>query len=144
MSNRWRGNDVEVDIRGWPVRIEYRTFWLRFLHHRTLTLWQMESVMEVPSPRQVPVGGTALAAAIVMGMLAERGMGRAVLSTVAAMIIGNIVIYALGAGWLGSFIGFEKALAAGVMPFLYGDAVKIIVAAGLMPLAWRLVKAAKR
>jgi biotin transport system substrate-specific component len=85
-----------------------------------------------------------LAAAIVMGMLAERGMGRAVLSTVAAMIIGNIVIYALGAGWLGSFIGFEKALAAGVMPFLYGDAVKIIVAAGLMPLAWRLVKAAKR
>ena len=27
------------------------------------------------------------------------------------------------------------------MPFLYGDALKLIVAAGLMPLAWRGVRA---
>jgi biotin transport system substrate-specific component len=76
-------------------------------------------------------------AAVVMGWLAERGMGRSVVSTVAAMIIGNLVIYLFGALWLSSFIGLEKAMAAGVLPFLYGDALKLVVAAGLMPLAWR-------
>jgi len=84
-----------------------------------------------------------LAAAVAMGKLAERGMGRTVTSTVIAMLIGNLVIYLMGATWLGSFIGFEKAVAVGVVPFLYGDVAKLIVAAGLMPVAWRLVKSAQ-
>ena len=37
-------------------------------------------------------------------------------------------------------MGAEKALVAGVLPFIYGDALKLVVAAGLMPLAWGLVK----
>ena len=84
------------------------------------------------------------AAAVVMGLLAERGMGRGVISTVIAMVVGNLVIYVFGASWLASFIGVEKALAAGVLPFLYGDAVKLVVAAGLMPVAWRMVKATQK
>jgi biotin transport system substrate-specific component len=90
-----------------------------------------------------PTGGYLfgfLAASVVMGLLAERGMGRHIISTLIAMIIGNVVIYVMGASWLANFIGAEKALAAGVLPFLYGDALKLMVAAGLMPLAWRLVK----
>ena len=90
-----------------------------------------------------PTGGYLfgfLTASVVMGFLAERGMGRHIISTLIAMIIGNVVIYLMGATWLASFIGAEKALAAGVLPFLYGDALKLMVAAGLMPLAWRLVK----
>jgi biotin transport system substrate-specific component len=90
-----------------------------------------------------PTGGYLfgfLAASVVIGLLAERGMGRYVLSTLIAMIIGNVVIYLIGATWLANFIGADKALAAGVLPFLYGDALKLMVAAGLMPLAWRLVK----
>ena len=47
------------------------------------------------------------------------------------------MIYLFGATWLGQFLGFEKAVVVGVLPFLYGDALKLIVAAGLMPLAWR-------
>jgi len=85
-----------------------------------------------------------LLAAVAMGYLAERGMGRSIQSTVVAMLIGNSVIYLCGASWLASFVGFDKALAVGVLPFLYGDALKLAVAAGLMPLAWRAVKAAKR
>jgi biotin transport system substrate-specific component len=84
-----------------------------------------------------------LMAAVVMGWLAERGMGRSVVSTVAAMIIGNLVIYLFGALWLSSFIGLEKAMAAGVLPFLYGDALKLVVAAGLMPLAWRALSSGR-
>jgi len=84
-----------------------------------------------------------LLAAIAMGYLAERGMGRTVVSTIAAMVIGNCVIYLFGALWLANFIGFSQAIAAGVLPFLYGDALKLVVAAGVMPWAWRAVKSAK-
>tara|TARA_B100001057_G_scaffold315274_1_gene315385 strand:- start:1173 stop:1793 length:621 start_codon:yes stop_codon:yes gene_type:complete len=90
-----------------------------------------------------PTGGYLggfLIAAIVMGILAERGMGRGIVSTVIAMMIGNVVIYVAGVSWLASFTGAEKALTAGVLPFLYGDVLKLAVAAGLMPVAWRLVK----
>ena len=84
-----------------------------------------------------------LLAAIAMGYLAERGMGRTVFSTIAAMVIGNCVIYLCGALWLANFIGFGQAIAAGVLPFLYGDALKLVVAAGLMPWAWRAVNSTK-
>ena len=87
-----------------------------------------------------PTGGYLfgfLLAGVFMGYLAERGMGRTVVSTIVAMVIGNFVIYVCGALWLANFIGFGQAIAAGVLPFLYGDALKLIVAAGLMPLAWR-------
>ena len=81
-----------------------------------------------------------LLAAIAMGYLAERGMGRTVVSTIAAMVIGNCVVYLCGALWLANFIGFGQAIVMGVLPFLYGDALKLVVAAGLMPWAWRAVQ----
>ena len=84
-----------------------------------------------------------LLAAIAMGYFAERGLGRTVVSTIAAMVIGNCVIYLCGALWLANFIGFGQAIEAGVLPFLYGDALKLVVAAGLMPWAWRAVKSVK-
>jgi biotin transport system substrate-specific component len=94
-----------------------------------------------------PTGGYLIgfvAAAFALGWLAERGMGRGPISTAVAMAIGTVIIYAAGVSWLGQFIGFDKAIAGGVMPFLYGDALKLIVAAGLMPLAWRAVRALSR
>jgi biotin transport system substrate-specific component len=94
-----------------------------------------------------PTGGYLIGfvmAAFALGRLAERGMGRGPMSTVLAMVIGTMIIYAFGVVWLGQFIGFDKAIAAGVMPFLYGDVLKLTVAAGLMPLAWRAVRALRR
>ena len=90
-----------------------------------------------------PTGGYLggfLIAAVVMGFLAKRGMGRGIVSTIIAMMVGNAIIYFTGVSWLASFIGAEKALTVGVLPFLYGDVLKLLVAAGLMPVAWRLVK----
>ena len=80
-----------------------------------------------------------LLACTAMGYLAERGMGRTVVSTIAAMVIGNCVIYLCGALWLANFIGFGQAIAAGVLPFLYGDALKLIVASGLMPFSQMVI-----
>ena len=91
-----------------------------------------------------PTGGYLigfLVAAFILGLLAERGMGRGPVSTALAMIVGTALIYVFGVTHLSGFIGFEKAVAAGLLPFLYGDALKLVVAAGLMPLAWRGVRA---
>ena len=121
----------------------------------TLAVYLFEGALGLPvfaggaAGAAVLMGPTAgylfgfLLAATAMGYLAERGIGHTVVSTIAAMVIGNCVIYLCGALWLANFIGFGQAIAAGVLPFLYGDALKLVVAAGLMPWAWRAVKSAK-
>ncbi|MSQ30567.1 MAG: biotin transporter BioY [Dehalococcoidia bacterium] len=79
-----------------------------------------------------------LPAMALVGALAERGWDRRPTLTVAAMVLGNIVIYAAGVAWLQGFVGWERVWALGVLPFLLGDAIKIGVAAAALPLAWRL------
>ena len=90
-----------------------------------------------------PTGGYLLGfvlAAALVGALAERGWDRRGLSTAAAMLVGNVVIYATGVAWLTPFVGgLERALVSGVLPFIAGDVVKIIAAALLLPAGWRLI-----
>jgi biotin transport system substrate-specific component len=80
-----------------------------------------------------------IAAAFVVGALAERRWDRRPWTTAAAMILGNAVIYALGVAWLSKFVGWDKVLATGVLPFLAGDALKIALAMLLLPAGWRLL-----
>ena len=90
-----------------------------------------------------PTGGYLLGffvSAIVLGQLAEMGWGKSLASTAAAMVIGNVVIYAFGVFWLSQMIGLEKAFQFGLAPFIYGDLLKIVIAAGLMPFAWKAVQ----
>ena len=91
------------------------------------------------------VVGFVLAAAVV-GALAERGATRTPLRTGAVMVLGNVLIYAIGVTWLKLALGVSWATACtlGVTPFLVGDALKIAVAAGLFPTAWRLVRRSGR
>lgn len=83
-----------------------------------------------------------LIASIVVGHLAEWGLTRTVLGTVASMLVGNGVIYALGLMWLHHSLGapWATTFAWGLTPFLIGDAVKIAIAAGLLPSVWRVVR----
>jgi biotin transport system substrate-specific component len=79
-------------------------------------------------------------AAALIGVLAERGLDRRFLSALPIFLVGEVVIYLFGVTWLSVLIGFQKALAAGLLPFLIGDAVKLIAAAAALPAAWKLVK----
>ena len=81
-----------------------------------------------------------VAAAALVGRLAAGGMDRTPARTVLTMVAGNLVIYALGVPWLMASLGagLARGLDLGVTPFLAGDAVKILLAAGLLPAAWRL------
>jgi len=86
------------------------------------------------------VVGFVLAAWLV-GRLAERGGDRTVVKSAGVMVLGNLAIYAVGVPGLMLVTGLPlgKALLAGVVPFLVGDALKIALAAGLLPTAWKLV-----
>ena len=79
-----------------------------------------------------------LAAAWIVGELAESRWDRVPWMAVLAMVIGNVVIYACGVTHLASIIGWDNVWSKGVLPFLIGDAVKIAIAAGVLPVAWRL------
>lgn len=80
-------------------------------------------------------------AAYLVGLLAERGSDRHVLKSVGLMVLGNLAIYAVGVPGLMFFTGMTlaKAIALGVVPFLIGDAIKIVLAAGLLPATWKIV-----
>lgn len=79
-------------------------------------------------------------AAVVVGALAERRADRRVASTVAMMVLGNIIIYLVGTAWLAQELGLSaaKAFELGVRPFLGTDALKIAVAAVALPGAWKI------
>lgn len=83
-----------------------------------------------------------LAAAILMGWLANRGWDRGIRSSISVMLLGHIVIYAFGISWLMASIdvGLQEALVLGLAPFVIGDTIKLLLAAGALPLAWRLVE----
>src|SRR5207247_1756159 len=82
--------------------------------------------------------GFILAAGIV-GWLAERGWDRNIGLTALAMLIGNIAIYVPGLIVLAGFVGTQKVLEYGLLPFLAGDALKLVLAAVVLPLGWRIV-----
>lgn len=81
-------------------------------------------------------------AAYVVGALSERGADRKVVSTALAYVAGSALIYGLGVTVLalstGQSLGW--AIQHGLVPFLIGDGLKALAAAGALPLAWRIVR----
>jgi biotin transport system substrate-specific component len=82
-----------------------------------------------------------LLAGILVGWLASRGWDRSWRSALGAMFLGEIVIYAVGIPWLMQAldVGVLEAFELGLYPFVIGDTLKLLLAAGLLPGAWRLL-----
>ncbi|MEW2065537.1 biotin transporter BioY [Streptomyces sp. NPDC007346] len=82
-----------------------------------------------------------LLAATVVGALARRGGDRSVLRTAGTMVIGSAIIYAVGVPYLALATGMSlsAAVAAGLVPFLIGDALKAALAMGALPASWKLL-----
>ncbi len=85
-----------------------------------------------------------LVAVAVVGFLAERGYGKSPVSTLLAMLAGEIIIFALGLVWLSYLIGFEKAFQGGFLLFVPWECVKMAMAMALLPGAWKLVRRIRR
>ena len=88
--------------------------------------------------------GFVLASAVV-GWLSRRGWERSIRSSISAMLLGSIVIYAVALPWLHHALRtlpdgpatWQTTLEFGLYPFLIGDTIKLLIAAGVLPLAWR-------
>ncbi len=83
-----------------------------------------------------------------VGWLSQRGLTHTFAGTALVMVLGNVLIYLPGLAWLYTFAAeFAPAgasplawtLGAGLAPFIPGDVLKLLLAAALLPLAWRLV-----
>ena len=88
-----------------------------------------------------PTGGYLvgmLFAGWIVGRLADLGWDRSVIGTIAAMVIGSLIIYSFGVPWLAASYGysFGVALEKGLLQFLVFDAIKLGLAAGVFPSAW--------
>ena len=105
-----------------------------------------------------PTGGYLvgyLLATLALGFAARRGWDRSVGGMAAALLAGNVLIYVPGLLWLGYLIAgglfdpakyasvWDQTLAWGLTPFLIGDALKLALAALVVPGLWKLVGAAR-
>ncbi|KGA21811.1 hypothetical protein GM51_0325 [freshwater metagenome] len=85
-----------------------------------------------------------IAAAAVVGWLSQLNWHKKGSGVLASFVIGNAVIYMFGLPWLAfalSNLGIASdagaVIAAGLVPFLVGDAIKMALAAAALPLAWK-------
>lgn len=86
-----------------------------------------------------------LLATIALGFLARAGWDRNVFKIVLALIIGNALIYIPGIFWLAELYTWNKPILAwGLTPFLIGDALKILLAALVIPSMWKFIGSAKK
>lgn len=94
-------------------------------------------------------------ATLALGLAAQRGWDRSLGGMTLAMLIGNALIYAAGLAWLYVLVAgglfnaetfaspFAQTLAWGLTPYLIGDAMKLVLAAVLFPVLWKLVGSAR-
>jgi biotin transport system substrate-specific component len=149
---------ISIPVAGSPVPVTGQTFaalgvgavlgWQRGMAALALYLvagmagvpWYADGASGLAIPSLGYVIGFVLAAGIV-GALAARGWDRSPLLTIATMVVGNLAIYAIGLPYLAWSLGIDLGAAfdIGMKNYLLGDAFKILLAAGCLPLAWRLM-----
>ena len=87
-----------------------------------------------------PTGGYLLGfllAAVFTGYLADKGEGRTLFSALAVLAMGEVLIFAAGTGWLALLIGPQKAVAAGLIPFIPAEVLKVALGTAVLSAAWK-------
>lgn len=149
---------IAVPVPGSPVPVTGQTFAALLVGTAlgagrglsSLALYAVLGLAGLPWFSEGSSGATAsfgyilgmLLAATVVGALARRGADRSVVRMAGAMLLGEAIIYAIGVPYLAlvADLTAAQAVAAGLTPFLIGDAVKAALAMGVLPAAWKFVQ----
>lgn len=147
---------AHTQVPFWPVKMSMQTFVVLVLAvayggrlaAATVLAYLAEGAVGLP----VFVGGAGPAyfagptagylvgfavAAFFVGTLAERGTMRTLPRALFVLFSGDAIVFALGVAWLAVLFGLEKAAYAGLVVFLPAEALKIALAAALVPLLRR-------
>jgi biotin transport system substrate-specific component len=157
----------KISVPFYPVPMTLQTFALMAivaafglrLGVATVALYLLEGAFGLPVFAGTPEKGIGLAymvgptggylagylvAAVIVGLAVEKGLSRNPFKLFGVMVAADAVIFALGALWLGTVVGWDKPILAwGVTPFLLGDLLKIALAAALIPAVWSLIERRK-
>ncbi len=150
---------AKVQIPMWPVPVTAQTFAVLLVGAlfgakrgtATVLVYISEGAIGLPvfagpvaglAYMSGPTGGYLIgfiAAAWIVGRLAERGWDRRFVTTVAAMALGTAAIFVCGMGRLAALGGPIYAVVEGLVPFIPGAIVKIVLAAALLPSGWKVL-----
>lgn len=143
-----------------PVPVTLQTFAVLFLSVAfgkkavyILSLYIFEGILGIPVFSKGagllyllgPTGGYILGflvASYFCGYLSELGFDKSFIKTFVMLIIGNLMIYFFGILWLLKFVNFNfyKAVYIGVLPFVVGDIIKILILTLVLPSGWKIIK----
>jgi len=152
---------AKIQVPFWPVPMTMQSYVVLLigatlgarLGAATVLLYLAEGALGLPVFAGTPEKGLGLAymmgptggylvgfvaAAYLVGLLAERGWDRSIVRLLAAMAMGHAVIFAFGVAWLGQLVGLEKAWLLGVVPFFAATAFKTALGAVTLPAVWAL------
>ena len=138
-----------VQVPMWPVPMTMQTFAVLMvgalcgwrLGVATVAAWLALSVVfpllsEFKTLPMVITTSGYLAAFVIMagfvGFMAERGWTARVIPCFLVLLAAEVMCFALGVGYLGSVIGYDKAVEFGLTPFILGDLVKTVLAVLLL------------
>ena len=149
----------KVQVPFWPVPMTMQTFVIFLigmtygvrLCFATVTLYLLEGAAGLPvfasgGGLSYLFGPTAgylygmLFASVAISYFANLGFSKTYFKAAFSLIIGSIIIFSFGILYLGSIIGYEKAIAAGLLPFIPSEIFKIALAVALIPTIQKIIK----
>ena len=150
---------AKVQVPFWPVPMTMQTFVIFLigmtygvrLSFVTVALYLFEGAAGLPvfasgGGIAYLTGPTAgylygmLLASVVISYLADLGFSKTYFKSFISLTIGSIIIFAVGIIYLGSIIGYQKAIVAGLLPFIPSELFKIALAVALIPTVQKVIK----
>jgi len=142
----------KVQVPFWPVPMTMQTFIVFIigmsygwkLAFSTLVIYLFEGALGLPvfakgggllyltGPTAGYLYGMTIAAGVI-GYFAELGYNNSYLKSLISLLAGTFIIFLFGVGYLGSVIGYDKALIGGLYPFITSEFFKIGLAVALIP-----------
>ena len=150
---------AKVQVPFWPVPMTMQTFIVFLigatygvrLSFFTLVTYLFEGAIGLPvfatgggivyltGPTSGYLYGMMIAAPMI-SYFANKGFTTSYIKSFISIILGSIIIFALGVLYLGSIIGYNKAIQAGLMPFIPSELFKIALAVLLIPTLSKIFK----
>jgi len=150
---------AKIQLPFWPVPMTMQTFVIFLigmtysvrLSFITVSMYLFEGALGLPvfasgGGIAYLVGPTSgylygmLISSVVISYLANLGFSKTYFKTSISLLIGSFIIFLFGILYLGSIIGYEKAIIAGLLPFIPSELFKIALAVSLIPSIQKIIK----